>query len=575
MERSLLWFVLAAGAAGWCTAVALGLACRGRRAGPGPAFVWLSLIAPLAAFALSNVDAAPFSPGGGLGLGILLGGVAAAGALYGLVSLSLAGAGAHGAASAVAGGLCAAAVAPALGLLWRWDASLDALAGAAAGWVAVAAVWLTGLATSTEAPSEEPALERRRAAVAATLVAAGYGVTVAAAAMLATLRDTQAPPAGPGEWAATALAVSVIVPALVLVVALPSAALVRIRLRVPLGGLVSAAASRLFPSETSRRAAERGWRLALFAALAYGAATVLAWQIAPVSGLDEVVLLGLGAAVVCRWLAREEWSSEPDEASRGYHAALGLLVVLGGLTASYYYHAGWAMAVALLAAWGVGALALCSAIESPVASSDQTAPAAASADAFARLLCFGVPLVLYRVVSSRFEDQLRVPSFGDQFGVVGLLVGALLPGLLAGHALAPGLGAIGALVRLPITGLLTVLVPALLLMVFGDRFTAALLVGLALGVAWSPLRVARAGAVGERLRDHHALAAVLALAIAVVFAQATGLLVELGPLQRADKIRAIAWSAIAMGALWALADASARIAAWRARRRAATEGAPR
>jgi len=573
MERNLLWFVLAAGAAGWLTCLALGMASRDRQPAPAPTFVWLSLLAPAAAFALSLPGSTPFRPGGGLGVGVLIGALCAVAALYGMVRLALDGTSVYRSASAVAGGLCVAAMAPTLALLLRWNDSLDVLAGSAAGWLAVAAVWLTGLLTSGPAPAEGSGAERRRAAIAAILVAAGYGVTVAAAAMLAVLRDSLAPPAGPGGWSAAALAAAVIVPVAALVAALPSAALVRIRLRVPLGGLFSAAASRLFPSETSRRAAERGWRLVLFGALVVASASVLETRLAPKAGLNEVVLLGLVAAMVCRWLAREEWTADVDEASRGYHVALGLLVVLGGLTASYYFDAGWSMAVALLVGWGVAAIALCGAMEAPDAPPGLTAPAAASADAFARLLCLGVPLVLYRVVYSRFEDRLSAPTFGDQFGVLGLLVGALLPSLLAGYALAPGLGAEGALTRLPVAGLLTLAAPALLFLVFGPRFAAALLAGLALAVAWSPLRVARQTGLAERLRDHHALAVLMALGVGLLFAQGTGVLADVGPLQRMDKVRAIGWSAAALAALWALADASARIASWRARRKSATEGA--
>ncbi len=111
------------------------------------------------------------------------------------------------------------------------------------------------------------------------------------------------------------------------------------------------------------------------------------------------------------------------------------------------------------------------------------------------LVLFSTILLLWRVFSARFADDLRGVTLTDQYALLGLLLGGALPSLLANVGMPNGkaTGAKPAAVYAALlAGAVFVLAsPGATILLFGPKCAVALLIGLALGVAY-PLANRRA-----------------------------------------------------------------------------------
>ncbi|HZP85149.1 MAG TPA: hypothetical protein VFB21_26235 [Chthonomonadaceae bacterium] len=633
MERSLLWSAFAIGWIGWLYGFLL---TRTRQAGqersgiPRP-FVMAAGGLPLLVFLATLPSRPPFAAGQGFGRGFLLGGLAAllAGWTAWHACRNLSGTGADmrsasRAAAAVAAPFALALVVAATPLLFLRETLLDALLGGAIGWLCVSLTLLLG----TRYRQEEADAPLALPLVAGT----GFALTVCALAALGEFRAKAALTSGvTASWSAQGLAFAAGVPFALLLGALPTAFFARIALKLPLAGFFARLFGGLFPDEAAQNAGVRVWRMALSAILLLGLGKLLALRVLEQPHLFRVMGLGLLVGLAAWWLA----AGQNALAGNGWYGALAALVVLAGAMAAFQMLAGFGVGLLLIAAWLVVGACVAFALEPGAESGIGESRLSLAAEA-TRLALFGVALLLYRLVMTRFTSDLKGVSLTDNYALFGFLAGALLPSLLSGFLLRPGtpMTAGSALFRLVLTALLVLAAPAFILLLWGAKCAVALVLGLALGVrpltpspspqeqgegsetasftlipspspskgegsqtstlpssspSWSE-RKASGDALPSPLQGEGPgvrvdawrgglFVSLLSLAVILALAQWTHHALAWALLTRAEKIRILAWVVGCLIALILVSDYGTRFGAWWRRRRqgsaapAATKGA--
>ncbi len=621
MERSLVLGSLAIGGIGWACALVLAwLWSRPGESAP-PAgnfgfakaarpFRWLAALLPLAVWAMTLPVAPPFSPGQGWGRGFLLGG---AGALAGATPLLLArcGGGSDGLAwrAASIAPLLAALPVVAVPLLWMRASVIDALSGAAAGWLAVSFLLLLGSACATarktvgeeaanetnETPSSRDASPSSAHLIALPLAnGAGFAVTLCAACALGVYRDFIVADVARGTHSAVALALACGGPIVLLCGALLQEIVGASRSSVRFASSHSSSSRALFASDAVAS-------VLLTAVTLLALAYLLATRVLEEPSVFSAVGIGLLMAFIAWWMARD--------GETGVFAAppLAVLVALCGFMASYQLLQGFGVGLMLLAAWPVAVLAApaSSSRESsskldgapaesskldgaplegspgatPEASLSEALPDAASAQRHDRalmislLLLFVTILLLSRLFAMRFRADLRGVSLSDHYALFGFLAGATLPALLAAPLLRalndssrPAI-ALSIFLRLVFASALALAVPGAMLALWGAKCAPALLAGLALAAVL--------GSSAAMPRSHRfqslqsLLCALLALAVAWLLTQWTGHGLPLSEDSRAERLRALLWGGGLLAALLLLADYGARLANGLSKRRKA------
>lgn len=563
MERSLLWSALALGGVGWLCGMALTRARQGtseEETGLAHPYLFTALALPVLVFLATLPSRPPFAAGQGWGRGFLLGGAGALLAAWVVLRAPRRQNSPLHAAALVTAPCCAALVAVAVPLLWMRETIIDALLGIAIGWFVGSFTLFLGL---TGARGQEEADHPF------TLIAGlAFTVTLCATAALGIYR-------GGGEfqaarWSAVAMAFAAGVPLALLVSALPSSFFARIALKLPLAGLLA----RFFTGDQIRDLMSRGWRLLLCAALLLGLGKLLSVKVIEQPSLFPLVALGLAVGLLAWWLAsegvqgfRRSGVQAPNTRMPEHLPPLAAMVVLSGFMVAFTMLAGFGVGILLLAAWPVVGLALIHAMEGK-STGQRVNESMKSMDsltylptALTRLLLFGVILLLYRLFTTRFATEIKGVGLTDHFALFGFLAGALLPTFLtelllrapSGATLSPTVGVL----RLVLTGAITLTAPALLLLLWGPKCALALLAGLALSGALAP----------NTRAPEHLNASLFALAVALALAQWTSHILPLASLTRAEKIRIVLWAIGALIVLIAAADYGGRFGEWRRRQR--------
>jgi hypothetical protein len=559
MEHTLLWTCLAVSTAGLLFAL---LSQRsGRAASPaGPdRAVWIVVTAlPLVVFQAALPSRAPWADGLGFGRGFLTGGLLTLLAAW-IACRAAPNARPLARAAAAAAPYWSAVAAVSLALMQARPQVVDLLVGTAIGGAAVAAcLWAAVRSMNEEAGPESPH--------ASLLAAVGFLAALTGAAALAQYRG-----AGALEDVRLALGVLVLgaaVPMAILLAALPPAALLRPVVSWRVTGALAGLAGRVFGEGERAEAAERGVRYALAAAVLALAAWLLAGRLLAETAFLLSAAVGLGAGLLGWWLVAER-DSRDDHA--GYRPFLALAVMVGAGMAAFYLMGGYGMGVMALAAWLAAGLASSRSVSH--ADGRLVAPPVADLARLLPLLAFGTVLVLHRLVSARFSEELYRVNLTDFYALFGFLLGVSLPPLLAALA-APRENAspLAGLARLALAGLLLLGVPLLTVVLWQGRVVLALLAGYALAAAG--LRFAGSADSETRKSSPRAAAGatLLALAGALAAAQWTHHALLLGDLTRGEKVRLLAWIVGGIAALVIGSDAAERI---KARRRPAptTEGA--
>ena len=547
LERNVLLVVSALGAAGWLCAFLLsrGAGERGAQgAGVRTPFILTAVLLPIVTSVGICLVQTPTASV--WGLGVLLG---AAGALLGAwpaissrrsqTSLSE--------AARIAAPRCLALVVVTLPLLWVDTAPVEVLVAVPVGWAIAAAALFAGLLDA----AEQQGPERRRTSPAAVSLISGLGfaATLAATAALGTYRaDTQ-----PG-WSAGAVAVGAGVPFALLLGVLTGDAFGRGSVRGPLRG---------------------GWRVVLSAGVLLGLADLVGQRVIGQPNLVAVAGMGVALALVLWWLVadgdRDGGTSVPTFSAQeiAVAGALAAAAVLGAFMVAFYLLAGYGVGVMLLAAWPVFDLAvlpvLCQqAAAEPIARSRDDM---AMVRSLSRFLLFGVMLLLYRLLTTRFDGDLRGATLTDEFALFGFLVGATLPWLLTGvfgHSPSPSPG--WSLARLVLVLSAAVAVPGLMLAVWGAKTALALIAGLALatigyqvGGGDMPAKAATQPTPAWTTMLAPLIALVTALAMTVWMHP----VVQFAEQTRAVRMHLVAWVLGMLILAIAAADYGGRAGAWR------------
>lgn len=544
MEQPILLSALILGLAGWLFGV---LATRGRPrergAAPSLAYAIVAAGAVAVIAAITASGRGPWPVAAGWGRGIALGGVGAL--LAGLVALRASGENSFRWASVITAPCFLSIAAVSAVLLWMRVTAVEALLGVAAGWLLVSLILYVGLRVGRDTDTEPAGVSRM--ALAVLILGAGFTSTLCATVALGHFRDVAGPQTT--RWTTAAVALAAGVPVTML--------------------LAAALATMAGRDRTSVGAVwEPLWRILLSAALLAG----LGYLVATRTLFDPRLLYAAGAGLIAVfvlwWLLSEgEWGAADvaQAAGRGSiqgHGMLAALLALGAIISGFYLLAGYGTGIVLLAAWlPAGVVLMTAASEESAKEMPQTASGTVwTAERLIHLLLFGVIVVLYRVFTQRFEDDLAGALLTDHFAIFSMLLGALFPSLLAGliarHADDGSASPPRLIIRLAFALVAALALPAGVLILWGARGAIGLLAGFMLGAIVYP----------------DALAALMALGIALPLAQWADPLLKMAAQTRVEKVRLLLWLAgIVVGALLA-ADYGSRLGHWQRRRGRPTVG---
>jgi hypothetical protein len=621
MERSLLWSALAIGVFGYLCGLLMVRAGRresGETAAALPRSAWIASVAVALLVFVATLPSRPplFAEGHGFGNGFLLGGLAALLAGWGIGQGRHNGAAASTAtqATAIVAAPCSLAlVVAAVPLLWMRSTVEDALMGGAIGWFVITFLLILSLGRRGT---------NGRGLTLPLAIGTAFTTLVCGVALLGEYRGAvDWTGAHSLSWSAVGLTFAAGIPFALLLSALPASTFARVALRLPFAGVFARWSGRLFPADDDQQAAALGGRLVFGSLLLLvlgrllgariAAETVagndgkhtalghllasltrpIAWAVGP-SPVFHVIVIGLLGGLVAWWviasqLRQEQESAESSPAMETRYGELAVFFVAAGIMAAYQMLAGFGVGLLLLSASLAVATAVAASLQ-PVRLRDSNSPPGPTDTAnesglkiaalLVRLLLFGVIIVLYRVVGSRFDDDLHGVALTDHYALFGILLGILLPSLLArflvrplaGTATTPG----SEMLRVVLTGVLTLLLPAIVLALWGPKCLLALLLGLAVAAAltdvWGRVVLSVAGQTRAStvLESFSLLPALLALAIGLALAQWTGHVLPLSELTRDQKVHYLTWAMGILILLLLIGDVSARIGAQRQRQQA-------
>lgn len=471
-----------------------------RRVDRRPGFLpvrWLAAAAALGlvAFLGSLPTLPPFSPGHGLGLGILVGSVCGIWA----AAIHLATAPRYRSTA-----LAAALIATIIPVLWMRDGLADSLCGAAMGLAMATALALMGADAG-----------RRSLAAGGT-----FGILVAAVAGTAAFRGASSLESH--AWCAVVVGIA------------GTVTLLRFLLDVATEG-----------DRPSRRGMALGVAEAAILVAALGVTGhLLGLRLLEENRLEYAVLVGIGAGLVVRGAIAARRRSDSPAAWAG---PLILLVLLTASMASFRRFQGAGLGIAMVAAIPVAFIA----IRRPEADDDE--PARRSADDAIVVGLFAAGLALWRFFLTRYDSRMPELEMNEHYALFGLLVGASAPGLCAAYAAAVGGSAASGPLRSAVSGFLVLAAPALMMSLWGVRSTHAMLIGIAFS---SAIPLLTTECVGARASLVPLLRGFMGLAMALSVTQWTRHLIDIRSISRAERVGLLSW-AVAIGiVLVAAAEAS-------------------
>jgi hypothetical protein len=515
METGALWSALFIGTAG----LVLGLAAPSGRPAGGSVISGRGLLllagAPILLFAISLLARGPFTPGCGLGVGILMGGLVGAAAAVSLVK---------GTTLSVASSWVQVTAPVAAAHIWFRPTVTDTLAGVALGYLCSAAI--VGVLTARDETEAD------------LLPVAGYGILTALAGLLAVHRGADA--VDDTRWALAALVLCLAGPLALLVTALPARMLGAAALRLPGAGLLVRIFWRATDPAGDRERAASAARYLFVLVLA----VLAAWQAGRLVGAGTafitVTLAGLLAGVLVSWLARPPAA---DEGVPMTSRVLAAMVVLAASMVGFQLLAGYGATLAAALAWLTLAVAAIrdDALDKPgVLTSALVAP-----------LLAGLVFAAYRVVMSRFNALAGASALTDHYAVFGTAAGVAIPALVGSYYRASGGSP---LVRLVLTGLLCLAAPGLLLVLWGAKVAVALFIGLAL----SPALLTACAPTSRQAADSGRTVCLVSAAMALAMAQWTGHALLAADLTRDERVRVLAYAVSAIAVLAVAAEIGSR-----------------
>jgi hypothetical protein len=562
MERSLILLAFALGGVVWlCGFLSSGVGRGVDRA--APAYLskfWIGTAAalPFLVF-LATLPAQPpiFSAGHGLGAGFLVGGLL--GLLGTWTTLRALGSADRGepvsAAASIAAPIGLALCAAAVPSLWMRDGVIDALCGTAIGWLCAVFIALSGIASRRQTATNNSA------AVICLSLTTGAAVLFCSLAGLGELRglvDLVGKATAVVHWSAAGLVFASCISVVLLIALLPAT----LTLRIPLVPLLTGWIERGRDSDEARASARRAWRIGLCSVVILIAGRLIATRFAedgdepwktksfllkPLAGLlgpnpmFHVVALGVVAALLVNWLVRdhnrETQAARPPGPIRETNV-LALLTLVAAAMMAFQIMGGFGLSMllgVLILTVGLGAAAGIAGLHEQTppeanAVSGALMPGLSAASQSVRLVLLGCVLALYRLFSARYESELRGVSLTDHYALFGILFGAVLPPFLTAYlsrfSAGSSDGDSARLFRLATCGVLVLVLPTLIIALWGAKCALALLIGLALSTVF----------------EGSLVSALLALAVALALTQWTHHVLPLSQLTRDQKVNILFWT---------------------------------
>ena len=455
METTLGWIAVVIGAVGAVLAAAIG---RGREAEERPAGgVWLvaaaTVLGTIVLFLLTRPSAPPFSMGGRLGYGILIGGLL--GAVAGLWSLRLGGRTPFASGIAAAGLPALALFGVGLTLLIFGGYPGPALGGFIIGAVMAAALFRLG-----------PTAARGMETWALSAVALGATVTLAIFKYDATFHRFW--------WRAP-----LVVFALVIVAHFASARFARSDRKYAIPALLASIIT-----------------LILIA--------VFAWKVFPNWPLLWVAIMGIVTFALVAWTGASGSGST-------WPPAVATLAVVALAAVGFRTLGGFGVGIGLLAAWAILLPALASA-RAEGASEEQTD----SASVVTYAMFIGIGVLMFRLFLENYAGELRGLDLRVHYTFVAIAVGAVFPFVLMSlFPISPNRGALCRTVGAGASGLFAAATPLVIVALWGFKPELGFLVGTFAAEAFILFIIAGAVRVRESRYGESALL-VLAAQVAAV-----------------------------------------------------------
>jgi len=225
--------------------------------------------------------------------------------------------------------------------------------------------------------------------------------------------------------------------------------------------------------------------------------------IAGTSHTSQITVYGLIVGLLIWWISSAQPIARPDDgtedslgegAARWQRTGLSALVLLIGTMVAFQMMAGFGVGLLLLATFPATALALVRSLEparqvvspegtDPNSTAKQAAIVVETALRLTLLSSMGAVLIVMRVFTSVYEDP-HSSAYTDQYAAFGVLAGVVLPLFLSGFLLrrsvkmSPSAGAL--IFRLAVSALLLLAGPGLMLMLWGEKPIYTFLMSLAI-----------------------------------------------------------------------------------------------
>ncbi len=549
MERSLLLSALALGCVGYACAAALlhaGRKASGKKyavsGGSDRAYVFTTVGLALLVFLATLPSKPPFATGHGLGLGFVVGSL---GALLAYVIAARAMASETGqpllGAALSAGPLSAGLVAITLPQLVLHDTALDALLGVAVGWFAGTLILLTGFIGRRSSDESAIAPHVHGSAVLTLVTSLGFVATLAGIAALGIYRDTAEFQSD--RWSAAGTVLGAGIPFTIFICSLSAPLLARVGLKTPFPRLFGSVTQRLFTSEDGRQAASRIWRIVLASGLLLVLAWLLSNRVLNHPRLLHITAIGLTAGWICWWLLAEGQGNSADRSRPVYFVPLAAVTILAAVIVSFNLMAAFGVGCMIIAGWLAVGMAQSIVHESAAQGTGTTATV--PLQSLIQLMFFGTAVVLYRLVTTRFSDDVRGVNLTEYYALMAFLLASALPTMLASLLSSTDQSTAKSparqITRLAICGALMLAFPAIALILWKAKVALALTIGLALATI-VPLWNKRSDSGDSNAIDYTTLLpAVIALGMVLALSQWTHHVLTFATLSRDAKIGLLKW----------------------------------
>lgn len=551
MERTLLWIAFGLGWLTWICSLLLSRS-KDKEARSSLPSLYYTVMAglPVLIFIASFPSKPPFAEGQGLGKGFLIGGVLALVASWTVNTSYFKRSAEARPAVLVTAPYALAVIASSIPILFLQQTLIDSLLGVLIGWFCVSLVGILGLLVTEKKSVTE---DRMRGSRAFALISGiGFAVAVGLIAALGEYRGNVASTSGGAmiSWSGPALLITALVPLILLVNALPVWMYARLSQKIPLWPFIVRSVARLFPYEDQQQAAGGALRLTTGALLFIVFVKLVTWKVIAQSPVFQISTLGVLIMVVAWWMMASPAVKKFPQQNNLFHqnpTIFGTLLVLSGLMVAYQLLAGLGIALFCVAAWLVVGLAWVTEQDNANNSGpDYLMQGLTTGSRLIAATLFATLMGLYRLYLSRYGDELHGISITDQYAFFSLMVGLSVPLLMSGIAMPSlKLTSLSSLLRVSAVGIFCLLIPGVMLVLWGAKCSLALLMGLAFSTLLTGFSRPASGSTEEqnRLQSASLLPTLMALAMGLALTQWTGHVLPFTDVTRDAKIGLLKWIA--------------------------------